>query len=190
MGSEEVEAQEMMGAFSKMWWIWLVLGIAWVIISLVVLRFTSASITTVGVVVGIFFLVVGIQEFLMAAVSEGWKWLWIIFGVLFIIAGIIALAYPKNTFTAVADVLGFIFLLVGVFWIIQSLTVKAVDDLWWFGLIAGILLIILAFWTAGQFFVTKAYTLLVFSGIFALVHGVMDIVRSFQIRKMGKMTAR
>jgi len=44
---------------------------------------------------------------------------------------------------------------------------------------------------AGQFFTTKAYTLLVFAGIFAMIHGVMDIVRSFQIRKIGKMmTAR
>ncbi len=186
MDSNEMEAREMVGQLSKFWWLWLVLGIAWVIMSLVVLRFTSASITTVGVVVGIFFLVVGVQEFLMAVVSEGWKWLWVIFGVLFVIAGIFALAYPKNTFTAVANVLGFVFLLAGIFWIIQSLSTRSVDDLWWTGLIAGILLVILAFWTAGQFFVTKAYTLLVFAGIFALVHGVMDIIRSFQIKKIGR----
>ncbi|MHB8894738.1 MAG: HdeD family acid-resistance protein [Candidatus Geothermincolia bacterium] len=186
METNETAEQEGMQDFSKLWWIWLVLGIAWVIISLVVLRITSASVTVVGVIVGIFLLVVGIQEFLVAAVSEGWKWLWIIFGVLFVIAGIFALAYPKNTFTAVANILGFIFLLVGIFWIVQSLATKEVDDLWWFGLIAGLLLIILAFWTAGQFFVTKAYTLLVFAGIFGLIHGVMDIVRSFQIKKIGK----
>ena len=186
MDSNEMEAREMVGQLSKFWWLWLVLGIAWVIMSLVVLRFTSASITTVGVVVGIFFLVVGVQEFLMAVVSEGWKWLWVIFGVLFVIAGIFALAYPKNTFTAVANVLGFVFLLAGIFWIIQSLSTRSVDDLWWTGLIAGILLVILAFWTSGQFFVTKAYALLVFAGIFAMVHGVMDIIRSFQIKKMGR----
>lgn len=187
METNETAEQQMREDVSKLWWIWLVLGIAWVIISLVVLRFTSASITTVGVIVGIFFLVVGIQEFLMAAVSESWKWLWIIFGVLFVLAGIFAIAYPKNTFTTVANILGFIFLLVGIFWIIQSLATKGADDLWWMGLIAGILLVILAFWTSGQFFVTKAYTLLVFAGIFGMIHGVMDIVRSFQIKKLGKV---
>ena len=187
METEEAVANEMAGKVTKFWWIWLLLGIAWVIISLVVLRFTSASITTVGIVVGIFFLVVGVQEFVMSYVAESWKWVWVIFGILFIAAGIISLAYPKNAFNSIASMLGFIFLLVGIFWIIQSLAEKEVNDLWWFGLIAGILLIILAFWTAGQFFITKAYTLLVFAGIFALIHGVMDIIRSFQIRKMGKL---
>jgi len=186
METDEQMANEMVGTMSKFWWIWLLMGIAWVIISLVVLRFTSASITTVGIVVGIFFLVVGVQEFVMSYVAESWKWVWVIFGILFIAAGIISLAYPKNAFSQIASVLGFIFLLVGIFWIVQSLAEKGTNELWWFGLIAGILLIILAFWTAGQFFITKAYTLLVFAGIFALIHGVMDIVRSFQIRKIGK----
>ena len=45
-------------------------------------------------------------------------------------------------------------------------------------------MIILAFWTGGQFFITKAYVLLVFAGIWALMHGVTDIVRAFQIRKL------
>ena len=51
------------------------------------------------------------------------------------------------------------------------------DDLWWLTLIAGILMVILAFWTAGQFFIEKAYILLVFAGIWALMNGVTDIVQ-------------
>ena len=58
------------------------------------------------------------------------------------------------------------------------------NDLWWLGLISGIALVILAFWTAGQFFMERVYTLLVFAGIWALFHGVGDIVRAFQIRKL------
>jgi uncharacterized membrane protein HdeD (DUF308 family) len=123
----------------------------------------------------------------MAMVSEGWKWLWVIFGVLFVIGGIVALAYPKNTFAAIADMLGFLFLLIGIFWIIESFAVKAVNDLWWLDLIAGILMVILAFWTGGQFFITKVYTLLTFAGIFALLHGITDIIRAFQLRKLGKI---
>jgi uncharacterized membrane protein HdeD (DUF308 family) len=43
-------------------------------------------------------------------------------------------------------------------------------------------MVVLAFWTSGQFFIDKAYTLLVFAGIWALFHGVGDLVRAFQIR--------
>ena len=57
------------------------------------------------------------------------------------------------------------------------------NELWWLGLVAGILMVILAFWTAGQFFVEKAYVLLVFAGIWALMQGVIDIVRAFQIKQ-------
>ena len=40
----------------------------------------------------------------------------------------------------------------------------------------------LAFWTAGQFFIEKAYVLLVFAGIWALMQGIADIVRAFAVR--------
>ena len=31
------------------WWAWLVAGIAWIVIALVILQFDSASVTTVGI---------------------------------------------------------------------------------------------------------------------------------------------
>jgi hypothetical protein len=30
-----------------------------------------------------------------------------------------------------------------------------VNELWWLGLLAGILMIVLAFWTGGQFFIDR-----------------------------------
>ena len=40
----------------------------------------------------------------------------------------------------------------------------------------------LAFWTSGQFFIHKAYVLLVLAGIWALMQGITTMVRAFQIR--------
>jgi uncharacterized membrane protein HdeD (DUF308 family) len=48
-------------------------------------------------------------------------------------------------------------------------------------------MIILAFWTGGQFFIEKTYVLLVFAGIWALMQGVTDIIRAFQIRKLNEL---
>jgi uncharacterized membrane protein HdeD (DUF308 family) len=64
---------------------------------------------------------------------------------------------------------------------------REVNELWWVGLISGILMVILAFWTSGQLFIHKAYVLLVFAGIWALMHGFTDLVRAFQIRKLKEL---
>lgn len=169
-----------------LWWLWIVSGIAWVIIALVVLQFDQASVTTVGVIIGLMFLFSGVQQFAVAAIADRYKWLWMIFGVLFVAAGVIALIEPEDTFAGIADILGFLFLLVGVFWTIQAFAERDANDLWWLGLLSGILMIILAFWTSGQFLIQKAYLLLVFAGIWALMHGVTDFVRAFALRAAHK----
>jgi len=179
--------REAMKGFSRLWWLWLVFGLAWVIVGLVILQFDDASITTVGVIVGIMFLASGFQQIAVGALADRGSWLFYLFGFLFLIAGVIALISPEDTFNSLADILGFLFLMVGVFWIIQAFATREINELWWLGLTSGILMVILAFWTGGQFFIEKQYMLLVFAGIWALMHGFIDIVRAFQIKKIGEL---
>jgi len=75
-----------------------------------------------------------------------------------------------------------LFLGVGIWWMVRAFVLKAATSAWWLDLVAGMMMIVLAFWTSGQFFFEKAYTLLVFAGIWALMHGITDIVRAFQVR--------
>jgi uncharacterized membrane protein HdeD (DUF308 family) len=170
---------------ARFWWLWLVAGVFWIIVALVVLQFDQSSITTVGVLIGIMFLLTAAQQFVVGALMRtGWKWLFYAFAVLFVAAGVISLVRPKDTFAGVADILGFLFLVVGTFWIIQAFAEKDFNPIWWLGLFSGVLMVILAFWTSGQFFITKAYTLLIFAGIWALMQGITDIVRAFQARAL------
>jgi Short repeat of unknown function (DUF308) len=178
------KAGDLVGQVGRLWWLYLVTGVAWILVALVILQFDQASITTVGVLIGLMFLFSGFEQFVVASMVDRGRWLYILFGVLFIIAGVIALISPENTFAAMADILGFLFLIVGVFWTIQAFVDRGENDLWWLGLISGIAMVILAFWTSGQFFIERAYTLLVFAGIWALFHGITDIVRAFAIRKL------
>jgi uncharacterized membrane protein HdeD (DUF308 family) len=171
----------------RWWWLWLVIGVGWTVVSLIILEMRSSAVTTIGLVIGIMFIVAGFQELLTAAAAEGWRWLWVIFGIAFLIAGVVALVYPERTFVEFADMLGFLFLLVGTVWVIESFATRDANPLWWLGLVAGLLMLVMAFWTAGQFFFTKAYVLLVFAGIWALMHGLITIVRAFQIRRAGKL---
>jgi uncharacterized membrane protein HdeD (DUF308 family) len=181
------EVREVFVGLSKLWWLWLVFGFIWILIALVILQFDQASITTVGVLIGAMFLATGVQQFVIAGMLDGVvRWVLVFFGVLLVIAGVIALISPENTFAGIADVLGFLFLIVGIFWIVQAFGERGMNEFWWFGLISGVAMIVLAFWTGGQFFIERAYVLLVFAGIWALFQGVNDIFRAFQIRALGK----
>jgi uncharacterized membrane protein HdeD (DUF308 family) len=181
------EAQERaaIAAIGRFWWAWIVLGALWIIASFVILQFSDASATTVGIIIGIMLLVAGVQEFVVGAFAGGWKWLWYIFGALFILGGLWALFNAQAAFLAIADTLGFLFLLIGIFWIVEAFATRAMNPLWWLGLIAGILMVGLGFWATGQFLVTKAYYLLIFAGIWALLHGITDIIKALQIKRLG-----
>jgi uncharacterized membrane protein HdeD (DUF308 family) len=169
------------------WWLWLVSGAIWILVALVVLQFDQASVKTVGVIVGLMFLFSAVQQFVVAGLADGAaRWIAIVFGIFLGAAGAIALANPKNTFAGIADILGFLFLIVAVTWIVQAFVDRGASELWWLGLLSGILMAILAFWTSGQFLIDKAYLLLVFAGIWALMHGITDIVRAFEVRGLRK----
>jgi uncharacterized membrane protein HdeD (DUF308 family) len=185
-GIGAAERAEVEGVIKGLWWVQLIVGIAWIAAALVILQFDRASVTTVSIIVGIMFIVAGMEQFVLAAVADSWRWLWGLFGVLFVIAGVICFIDPKNTFAGIADILGFLFLIVGVWWTIRAFIEREVNPVWWLGLIGGILMIILAFWTSGQFFITKTYVLLVFAGIWALMQGITDIFRAFAIRSLSK----
>ena len=172
------------------WWVELLLGVLWVVISVVVLKFDQASVTTVGILTGLMFLVFAAQESVLAAIDRRGRWIWAIFSVLLAASGIVALIQPAATFAGFADILGFVFLLIGVMWMMQAFTERPINDLWWLTLISGITMIVLAFWVSGQFFVVRAYTLLIFAGIWAMATGLIDIVRAFQIRELSRVLGR
>ncbi len=168
------------------WWVLLVTGIAWVAVALVILQFNHASVTTVGIIVGLMFLAVGVENIALASLDVPMRWVWALFGVLFLVSAIVCFAHPAATFAGLADILGFLFLIVGVWWMVRAFLERSINPLWWLGLISGILMTVLAFWTSGQFFIHKAYLLLVLAGIWALMEGMLNIVRAFEIRAVHK----
>jgi hypothetical protein len=58
------------------WWVLLLTGIAWLIISVIVLRFTTISAATIGVLLGVVFLAAMAEEFFIAYVRLRWRWRW------------------------------------------------------------------------------------------------------------------
>src|SRR5918997_2267134 len=165
---------------ADLWWLWLVTGIAWIVVALVVLQFDAASIRTIGVIVGCMFIFAGVQQLMLALIGHGW--LWAVVAGFFAIAGVLCIVNPEETFAGLADTLGFLFAMVGIWWTVEAMISQSEGGVRWIGLIAGILMLIIAFWVGGQFFIERAYVLLVFAGMWALIKGVSDIVRAFAVR--------
>jgi uncharacterized membrane protein HdeD (DUF308 family) len=180
------------GELTGYWWAWLIAGITWIAVSLVILQFNDASITTIGILVGLMFTLASVQTLAIAtvpdsaltAVPTASRWVSGGFSLLFAISAVICFVNPADTFVGLADTLGFLFLVVGIWWMVRAFLERELNPAWWLTLISGILMTILAFWTSGQLFIDKAYVLLVFAGIWALMEGTVDIVRAFEIRRI------
>ena len=103
------ELRESAREITGLWWMWLLAGIAWTVIALVILQFDAASITTVGVLVGAMFLLAAVQNFVLVSVPGSARWVSALFGCCLLIAAVICFISPEGTFAALADTLGFLF---------------------------------------------------------------------------------
>ena len=165
------------------WWLFLVTGIAWLIIAWVTLRFTPASLTTVGVLMGVLFLFAMLNEVMIAAVRASWRWLHIVMAVLFAFGAGWAFARPLDAFWTLASILGLLLIFRGTLDIITSAETREVNSLWWLGLTAGILEILIGFWAAQQYLRVQGALLLLWVGLFALFRGISEIVIAFELRR-------
>ena len=177
-------------------WGWfLAAGIAWVIFGFVVLSFNMATVWAIAVFFGIGFIVGGVMEFAVAAVAPGWKWLYILIGIVSIVAGIMALVWPGQTFLVLAAIIGWLLLVYGLIDIVFAIARRGVDDLWWLGLVGGIVAVLIGLWAISPDDANVASwrgtVLLVFwVGAAALIRGISDIVLGFRLRSAHENVSR
>jgi uncharacterized membrane protein HdeD (DUF308 family) len=174
-------------AAARWWWVFIVTGVIWLMVSLVVLRFTETSITTIGIIIGVVFTIAAITEFMIVgATTGGWKIVHVILGILFALGAIWGYSNPKNAFWALAEVLGFLLVIWGAVEITEAVVTKPVNPLWWLGLIVGILIVLLGFWAGQQLLTVKAQLLIFYVGLFALFRGMSQIVFAFRLHSAGR----
>src|SRR5205809_4494127 len=136
---------------SRVWWVFLITGIAWLWVALIILRLNTTTVAAISIMFGIVAIAAGVNELIaMPRSTSGWKIARGLLGVLFIIAGIVAFFQPAGTFVALASLFAWIVLLKGIFDVCLSLIGPKIG-LWWVILIVGILEILLGFWAAGYF---------------------------------------
>lgn len=166
------------------WWLLLLTGIAWLIISMVVLRFSIASAATVGVLLGVVFLGAMANEFLVALVRPQWGWAHALMGVIFLGGAIWSFVDPLGVFWTLATVVGLLLILQGALVLITSIQARLINSVWWLGLIAGILEIGIGFWASQQLLPARAALLIIWVGVFAIFRGITEIVLSFELKSL------
>jgi uncharacterized membrane protein HdeD (DUF308 family) len=179
---------------ARYWLVFLVSGVLWLLIAWLVLRLNSTSITTVGVLLGVVFLIAGINEVATASLAPGgWKVWHYVMAVIFLLGGLWGFIRPVSTFFALASVLGLILVFYGSFEVIQGLASQAVNPYWWLQLITGLLLILLAFWVSGSDRVyalaQRTYLILFWVGFLALFRGFSQLMLAFSVRHAGQEAA-
>jgi uncharacterized membrane protein HdeD (DUF308 family) len=178
------DVEDLAPAARRLWWLFLVTGSLWLLFALVVFRFNIDTVTGIGIAVGAFCIVAGINEFMAVGASRGgWKVARIALGILFSLVGIAALAYPHRTFVEVAAIFSFFLLIKGGFDMVTALMLRESMEFWWVPLIVGVLEILLAFWAAGNFG-RESVLLVVWVGAAALARGVTEIVLGLRLRKL------
>jgi uncharacterized membrane protein HdeD (DUF308 family) len=162
------------------WWLLLLEGIAAVIIGVLLLAETSATLYTIIVFVGAYWFVSGIIDLVMMFVDHR-QWGWKLFsGVIGIIAGLAVLRHPAWASvlvpTTLVWLLGFVGIVLGVASLVRSFMGGG-----WSAAILGVISILLG---ALLLFNTVAATqvLLYIVAIWAIIGGVFAIIAAFWIR--------
>jgi uncharacterized membrane protein HdeD (DUF308 family) len=169
-------------AAAKYWWLFLLLGIVLVLYGMLVLSMRPATLWSLAILAGIAFIFGGVGQFMAAQRVDSWRWLFYVAGVLGIVAGIMAFAWPSATLYVLGVFLAWYLAISGIFHVINAF-VGPKRDWWWLGLILGVLEFLLGMWAIGS--PGREFLLLVnLIGIYMIFYGIEEIFAAFAIRAL------
>jgi uncharacterized membrane protein HdeD (DUF308 family) len=168
---------------TRFWWLLLITGAAWIVLSVVILRFDYTTVAAVAVLFGVYCLVAAVNEITIAAVSSstGWRIAHGVLAVLLVVVGVVSFVNLGATFITLAAIISFYFIFRGCFDIAMAFAASAVSG-WWVLLICGLIELGLGFWAAGSWNVSVV-VLVAWVAAGALVHGIGEIALAFQIHQ-------
>ena len=166
----------------ELWWVFLVVGVIWLVYALLVFQFDETSVTAISILLGMTCLGAALLELLEIPASHGlWRLGRVLLAIVFAIIGIVAFVHPGDSFAALGTIFAFYLLVRGIFELVAAFTSRGGAGARLLTGVVGLTQIGLAFWAAGDFG-HKSFLLVVWVGATALAHGVLQIVRAFDLR--------
>ncbi len=173
---------------AKAWWLFLVTGVLWVILAFVVLSWDPGTTAVIGYLTGFMLIAAGVNELVTIGFTREWRWLHGVLGVLCLVAGILALMAPLQTFGILALLIGWYLLFKGLVGVIFSIVERDELHLWGLLLGAGIIEMAIGLWAIG-YPGRSAWLLVLWVGIGALVRGITEVVLAFKLRGLRDQVA-
>lgn len=177
---------------SQNWWMLALRGVLAILFGLVALFLPGIALLAFIVVFAVYALVDGVVAVIVAIRERGsvarWGWVFVE-GLLSIVAGILAFAYPGVTALVLLYIVAAWAVLTGMMEIVAAVALREYLSREWALVIAGILSIlfgILLFVRPG----VGLLSILWLVGIYSLLFGVLFIIRAFQLRSWASSLTR
>jgi uncharacterized membrane protein HdeD (DUF308 family) len=170
-------------AKTRFWWLLLITGIAWIALSIVILRFDYTTVAAVAVLFGVYCLVAAATQTMIGAVSSstGWRIAHGLAAALLVVAGVVSFSNFGATFDTLTAIISFYFILRGCFDVVTACAANVMSG-WWVLLICGFIELGLGFWAAGSWN-ASIVVLVAWVAAAAMVRGISDIALGFQVHK-------
>jgi uncharacterized membrane protein HdeD (DUF308 family) len=182
--TERAEAESPLELIARRGWLWLLgLGIVAIIIGIVVLAWPSQTLRVVGVLFGIYLLVSGVMEIMLAfapGLRGGVRFLGVLTGALSILLGLISFRGALESILLLALWIGFRWLISGINRAVAAGSSPNLPYRGWYifgGIvlaIGGVVVIVAP--------VESVFALALLSGVWLIVIGVWQIVEAFIVR--------
>ena len=166
---------------SNIWWVFLLQGLAGIILGLLLVTEPGATIAALAIVIGFYWLIAGILELVRVFVDRSTPWIWsLVGGVIGILAGLLVLNHPLFAAltipTTLVIVLGVLGLIMGVSEIIGGFQGGGIGSF-----ILGAITLLVALLMLGSPVAAALAVPFVF-GLLLLVQGVASLIFAFRVR--------
>jgi uncharacterized membrane protein HdeD (DUF308 family) len=166
------------------WWWFLILGVLWTGLGMFVLSYRVGSVAVVAALVGVAFLFGGVAQLAVASRVQSWRWLFIVIGVVGVVAGILTFVWPGVTLYVASIFVAWYLIIFGTVHVISALAGPKLPW-WWTGLLLGIAELVLGVWAVHSW-QRSLVTLVTLVGVWAIFHGVNEIFAAFSVREIGR----
>lgn len=172
----------------KMWGWYLVGGIFSMIFGFFVISYRHPTVYAVVYLASGFFIAAGILQIVGSIRTPVQRWLFLVFGLFWVGAGVVGFVWPHITIFITAVLIGWAFLVLGIFDIIESVRHHTLPY-WWLYLIRGIIATAIGFLCI-RHPGAPLTALVVLIGILAIVFGAVEVIGALSARHATKYWER
>jgi uncharacterized membrane protein HdeD (DUF308 family) len=170
---------------TRYWWLLLIVGVLWIGIAIVIVRFTYTTVEAIATLFAGVCLVAAAAEATVGALSSrGWRVARWLLAAVFVVASAVAFLAVKATVVALAAVMGVMFILRGALGVVAAIAARRERE-WRLLLIASLVELAIGSWVAASL-QSSVTALLMWVAAGTIVHGVADISSAFLVRTIGR----